>query len=86
MPFNPDSHLRSEVASEPASWRAVVARLPEFGDAIPERGARVAVVGCGTSFYMAQSTLRCASSQARGRPTRSRRASTATVVSTTTWC
>lgn len=55
MPFNPDSHLRSEVASEPASWRAVVARLPEFGDAIPERGARVAVVGCGTSFYMAQS-------------------------------
>ena len=54
MTFNPDSHLRREVAGQPDDWAGVVARLPELADALPGAGARVAVVGCGTSYFMAQ--------------------------------
>ena len=55
MPFVADSHLQREVAGQPDDWAAVVGRLDEVAPALPPRGARVAVVGCGTSFYMAQS-------------------------------
>src|SRR5690348_14812903 len=55
MPFVADSHLQREVAGQPDDWSAVVGRLDEVGPALPPRGARVAVVGCGTSFFMAQS-------------------------------
>ncbi|TWE12212.1 SIS domain-containing protein [Rudaeicoccus suwonensis] len=54
MPFNPHSHLRSEVLSEPDTWQAVLGRLQELAPMLPARGARVAVVGCGTSYFMAQ--------------------------------
>ncbi|HKH54010.1 MAG TPA: SIS domain-containing protein [Propionibacteriaceae bacterium] len=54
MPFNADSHLSAEVAGQPSDWEAVTARLPEFAPILPSRGARVAVLGCGTSYYMAQ--------------------------------
>ena len=54
MTFNPDSDLQREVAGQPADWAGVVARLPELADALPADGARVAVVGCGTSYFMAQ--------------------------------
>jgi fructoselysine-6-P-deglycase FrlB-like protein len=52
--FNPDSHLRREVAGQPDDWAGVVARLPQLAAALPEPGARVAVIGCGTSYFMAQ--------------------------------
>jgi fructoselysine-6-P-deglycase FrlB-like protein len=52
--FHPDSHLQREVAGQPDDWAGVVARLPELADALPAHGARVAVVGCGTSYFMAQ--------------------------------
>ena len=52
--FNPDSDLQREVAGQPDDWAGVVARLPELADALPAAGARVAVVGCGTSYFMAQ--------------------------------
>lgn len=48
------THLEREVLSQPASWRAVVARLPEVAGALPAPGERVAVVGCGTSLFVAQ--------------------------------
>ena len=54
MTFNPDSDLQREVAGQPDDWARVVARLPELADALPAAGARVAVVGCGTSYFMAQ--------------------------------
>ena len=54
MTFNPDSDLQREVAGQPDDWAGVVARLPELADALPAAGARVAVVGCGTSYFMAQ--------------------------------
>jgi fructoselysine-6-P-deglycase FrlB-like protein len=52
--FNPDSDLQREVAGQPDDWAGVVARLPELAEALPAPGARVAVVGCGTSYFMAQ--------------------------------
>ena len=55
MPFVADSHLQREVDGQPDDWAAVVARLPELGPALPPHGARLAVVGCGTSYYMGQS-------------------------------
>jgi fructoselysine-6-P-deglycase FrlB-like protein len=48
------SHLAAEVATQPADWRAVLARTEEARAVLPQPGQRVAVVGCGTSFYMAQ--------------------------------
>lgn len=53
MPFVADSHLQREVGGQPEDWAAVVARLPEISPALPPSGTRLAVVGCGTSLYMA---------------------------------
>ncbi|OCC11892.1 SIS domain-containing protein [Streptomyces sp. PTY087I2] len=49
------SYAETETASQPACWRraAALAGGPEAA-ALPVAGERVAVVGCGTSFYMAQ--------------------------------
>jgi len=55
MTFTPDSHLAKEVAGQPDDWAAVSARASELAAAFPARGSRLAVIGCGTSFYMAQS-------------------------------
>jgi fructoselysine-6-P-deglycase FrlB-like protein len=52
--FTPDSDLQREVAGQPDDWAGVVARLPELEHALPAAGSRVAVIGCGTSFFMAQ--------------------------------
>src|SRR5947208_1887285 len=43
--------IEQEVAGQPAVWREA-ARL-EAGGALPRHGERVGVVGCGTSFYVA---------------------------------
>src|SRR4029453_16103427 len=55
MPFVAESHLQREVAGQPDDWAAVVGRLAEVAPALPPRGARLAVIGCGTSYYMARS-------------------------------
>jgi fructoselysine-6-P-deglycase FrlB-like protein len=59
------SHLQVEVAGQADDWAAMVARVPELAGRLPRSGDRVAVVGCGTSFYMAQAyaTLREAAGQ-----------------------
>ena len=45
----------SEIASQPACLRRAVALLPEVAGLLPAAGERVAVVGCGTSWFIAQS-------------------------------
>ncbi len=49
------SRLDDEVATQPQDW--LDARQTAIGhrDALPQPGERVAVIGCGTSYYMAQS-------------------------------
>lgn len=46
----------TEIESQPACWRraAEMASALEVSAALPDHGADVAVVGCGTSFYIAQ--------------------------------
>jgi len=65
MSFNPDSHLAAEIATQADDWAGVITRAGEFAAVLPQPGQRVAVVGCGTSFYMAQAyaALREASGQ-----------------------
>jgi fructoselysine-6-P-deglycase FrlB-like protein len=55
----PGAHMRAELESQPETW-ATAAGLRDAQALLPASGARVAVVGCGTSWFMAQSyaTLR----------------------------
>jgi CRISPR-associated protein Cas5a/b/c len=45
----------SEVASQPACWRRAAGMASGAAALLPARGERVAVAGCGTSWFMAQS-------------------------------
>lgn len=53
------AHMEREIASQPETWRRAVGLTDELA-LLPEKGAKVAVVGCGTSWFMAQAyaTLR----------------------------
>jgi fructoselysine-6-P-deglycase FrlB-like protein len=53
----PVRYVSAEIADQPSAWaRAAKLGLTErVRDALPERGERVAIIGCGTSFFMAQS-------------------------------
>src|SRR6202142_2114278 len=44
-----------EVASQPACWRRAAQLAADVAGVLPARGERVAVAGCGTSWFMAQS-------------------------------
>lgn len=48
------SEIEREIASQPACWREAALLGARSGDVMPSVGARVAVVGCGTSLFMAQ--------------------------------
>jgi CRISPR-associated protein Cas5a/b/c len=47
--------IESEVASQPACWRRAAGMAAGAADRLPARGERVAVAGCGTSWFMAES-------------------------------
>src|SRR3954469_184679 len=51
------AYVDEEIASQPDRWRQAVALaaaiIGEDGEALPAPGERVAVVGCGTSWFMA---------------------------------
>ena len=51
------SYVAAEIATQPENWRtaAELARASDVAGALPSNGERVAVVGCGTSHYMARS-------------------------------
>jgi len=48
------SYVDEEIASQPACWARAVDLAATSADALPARGERVAVIGCGTSWFMAQ--------------------------------
>lgn len=50
----PGAHMRAELISQPETW-ARAADLRDGQALLPNRGTRVAVVGCGTSWFIAQS-------------------------------
>ncbi|RBM17809.1 SIS domain-containing protein [Streptomyces sp. PT12] len=43
-----------ELASQPECWRRALGELSSYAEALPRPGERVAVTGCGTSWFMAQ--------------------------------
>ncbi len=47
-------HLAAEIATQPDDWLRAAADLGSHAGALPRPGERVAVIGCGTSLYMAQ--------------------------------
>lgn len=52
MPFS--SLTAEELATQPDNWRQAAALAATAAPALPQRGERVAVIGCGTSWFMAQ--------------------------------
>ena len=61
------SHLAAEIATQPDDWACALTRTDEARAVLPRSGEDVAVVGCGTSFFMAQAyaALREAGRQGR---------------------
>jgi fructoselysine-6-P-deglycase FrlB-like protein len=47
-------HLQAEIRTQPEDWRRAADLAREHAGVLPRPGERVAVVGCGTSLYMAQ--------------------------------
>jgi fructoselysine-6-P-deglycase FrlB-like protein len=48
------SHLEDEIATQPRNWLEARETAAAHTGLLPAAGERVAVVGCGTSLYMAQ--------------------------------
>jgi len=48
------SVTREEISSQPQMWRQVADLLPQVARQLPAEGERVAIVGCGTSYFIAQ--------------------------------
>jgi fructoselysine-6-P-deglycase FrlB-like protein len=49
----PRTHVGQEIASQPRCWEQAVASVADHVIALPAPGERVAVVGCGTSLFVA---------------------------------
>ena len=60
------SFLAAEVATQPADWVRAAARVPDLRSLLPVPGERVAVVGCGTSFFIAQAYAALRESDGQG--------------------
>ncbi|MFD4662785.1 SIS domain-containing protein [Streptomyces halstedii] len=53
MSTTASSRTAVEIASQPDTWLRARDSLALYSDVLPRRGERVAVVGCGTSWFMA---------------------------------
>jgi fructoselysine-6-P-deglycase FrlB-like protein len=61
-----ETFVATELASQPAMWRTVAKLHSSFAGILPQKGERVAVVGCGTSWFMAMSYAVLRESQGLG--------------------
>ncbi|WP_405910309.1 MULTISPECIES: SIS domain-containing protein [unclassified Streptomyces] len=48
------THVENELNSQPECWIRAAEQAAAHGAALPAAGERVAIVGCGTSYFMAQ--------------------------------
>jgi fructoselysine-6-P-deglycase FrlB-like protein len=48
------THVEDELRSQPECWTRAAAQVERHRGALPVPGERVAIVGCGTSYFMAQ--------------------------------
>lgn len=56
----------SEIETQPELWRRVAGSVGDHAGVLPEAGARVAVVGCGTSWFMAMAYAALREDSGRG--------------------
>ncbi len=56
----------AEIASQPECWRQAAAMAASVSTALPRAGERVAVIGCGTSWFMAMCYAALRESQGDG--------------------
>jgi fructoselysine-6-P-deglycase FrlB-like protein len=45
-------HIDSEILTQPENWLQAAEVAPQFKEVLPQPGERIAVVGCGTSWFM----------------------------------
>jgi fructoselysine-6-P-deglycase FrlB-like protein len=67
LPPTPGSHIRAEIARQPGSWARAVLLAADLQDRLPRSGESVAVIGCGTSWFMASSYAALRESRGQGR-------------------
>lgn len=48
------AHVEDELNSQPECWQRAAGQAGTHAPALPAPGERIALVGCGTSYYMAQ--------------------------------
>jgi fructoselysine-6-P-deglycase FrlB-like protein len=58
--------LESEIRSQPDCWAAAAALSSRYRDVLPAPGERVAVIGCGTSLFIARGYARLRESLGQG--------------------
>lgn len=56
----------TEIASQPDMWRTIARVAPDYFNLLPKKGERVAVVGCGTSWFMAMAYAALRESEGQG--------------------
>jgi fructoselysine-6-P-deglycase FrlB-like protein len=60
------SVTEKEIASQPDCWRRAAEWVAEVQARLPEHGRRVAVIGCGTSYFIAQAVAQIRETHQRG--------------------
>jgi fructoselysine-6-P-deglycase FrlB-like protein len=60
------THVEDELTSQPECWTRAAAEAPRYGGVLPAPGERVAIVGCGTSYFMAQAVAALRESAGQG--------------------
>jgi fructoselysine-6-P-deglycase FrlB-like protein len=50
----PETSLLAEIYSQPDCWSMAAGESPRYAEKLPAPGERVAVIGCGTSLYIAR--------------------------------
>ncbi|MFE7644799.1 SIS domain-containing protein [Streptomyces phaeoluteigriseus] len=49
------AHIEDELTGQPECWTRAATEVTRFRNELPTEGERVAIVGCGTSYFMARS-------------------------------
>ncbi|MET8950137.1 SIS domain-containing protein [Streptomyces sp. NPDC004393] len=60
------THVEDELSSQPECWSRAAKDAADHTRALPAAGERVAIVGCGTSWFMAQSAAALRERSGRG--------------------
>ncbi|MGW0476658.1 SIS domain-containing protein [Streptomyces coeruleorubidus] len=60
------THVEDELTSQPECWARAAAQAPGYAEVLPAPGERVAIVGCGTSYFMAQAAAALRESAGQG--------------------